>query len=158
MFLSMLLYLTGFSFIKCWSKCHLTIICSNVQLSLLHVNYAQSKIQSSVLGLGIMQYTQHVKVWKPKTSKRSEMLGMLSQHKRKHKSFCLGFLTLSIFLLAEFLPHSRRRCSLMLWSSLPKCIILSMAAWLPPHSCLLDWADSTSAEPQPVWHSDRACF
>lgn len=55
--------------------------------------------------------------------------------------------TFSIFLLAEFLPHSRRRCSLMLWSSLPKWIILSMAAWLPPHSCLLDWADSTSAEP-----------
>lgn len=54
--------------------------------------------------------------------------------------------TLSIFLLAEFLPHSRRRCSLMLWSSLPKWIILSMAAWLPPHSCLLDCADSTSVE------------
>lgn len=33
----------------------------------------------------------------------------------------------------------------MLCSSLPKWIILSMAAWLPPHSCRLFWADSTSA-------------
>lgn len=36
----------------------------------------------------------------------------------------------------------------MLCSSLPKWIILSMAAWLPPHSCLLAWTDSTSAEPK----------
>lgn len=52
--------------------------------------------------------------------------------------------TLSIFLLAEFFPRSRRKCSLMLCSSRPNWIILSMAAWLPPHNCLLDWALSTS--------------
>lgn len=74
---------------------------------------------------------------------------------RKLSGLCV---TLSIFLLAEFLPHSRRRCSLMLWSSLPKWIILSMAAWLPPHSCLLDWADSTSAEPRPVGHATWLCY
>ena len=77
---------------------------------------------------------------------------------RGHSKLSRLCVTLSIFLLAEFLPHSRRRCSLMLCSSLPKWIILSMAAWLPPHSCLLDWADSTSAEPRPVWHTTWLCY
>ena len=52
--------------------------------------------------------------------------------------------TFSIFLFAVFLPHSLLSCSLIACSSLPKWIILSMAAWLPPHSWRLNWLESTS--------------
>lgn len=53
-------------------------------------------------------------------------------------------LTFNIFLFAVFLPHSLLNCSLMACSSLPKWIILSMAAWLPPHNWRLNWLESTS--------------
>lgn len=53
--------------------------------------------------------------------------------------------TFSIFLFAVFLPHSRLSCSLIACNSLPKWIILSMAAWLPPQSWRLNWLESTSA-------------
>lgn len=52
--------------------------------------------------------------------------------------------TFSIFLFAVFLPHSLLSCSLIACSSLPKWIILSMAAWLPPHNWRLNWLESTS--------------
>lgn len=55
-----------------------------------------------------------------------------------------NILTFSIFLFAVFLPHSLLSCSLMACSSRPKWIILSMAAWLPPHSWRLNWLESTS--------------
>lgn len=54
--------------------------------------------------------------------------------------------TLSIFLFTVFLPHSLLSCSLIACNSLPKWIILSMAAWLPPHSWRLNWLESTSKE------------
>lgn len=54
--------------------------------------------------------------------------------------------TLSIFLFAVFLPHSLLSCSLIACNSLPKWIILSIAAWLPPHSWRLNWLESTSAK------------
>lgn len=54
--------------------------------------------------------------------------------------------SLSIFLFTVFLPHSLLSCSLIACNSLPKWIILSMAAWLPPHSWRLNWLESTSKE------------
>lgn len=54
--------------------------------------------------------------------------------------------TLSIFLFTVFLPHSLLSCSLIACNSLPKWIILSMAAWLPPQSWRLNWLESTSKE------------
>lgn len=44
--------------------------------------------------------------------------------------------TCNIFLCVAFLPYSRHSCSLSICSSRPNWIILSVAAWFPPHSCL----------------------
>lgn len=62
------------------------------------------------------------------------------------QSWIRQWYTFSIFLFVAFFPRSLLSCSLMACSSLPKHIILSTAAWLPPHSWRLTWVESTSAK------------
>lgn len=51
--------------------------------------------------------------------------------------------TCNIFLCVVFLPYSWHSCSLSACSSRPNWIILSVAAWFPPQSCLL-WLQTSS--------------
>lgn len=51
-------------------------------------------------------------------------------------------LTWSIFLCVVFFPYSLHSCSLRVCSSRPNWIILSVAAWFPPQSCL--WGQPSS--------------
>lgn len=59
-------------------------------------------------------------------------LWSVSQHIRNQEYVC----TCNIFLCVAFLPYSRHSCSLSACSSRPNWIILSVAAWFPPQSCL----------------------